>query len=180
MLKNYFFALSFWFLVVTLWWRHVYSLFGLVTCVWAPTQLTILLAQDFWNLRYIIRVRRALDWLASISGAKIILKKTKIGYKFYSNKRWIWVYYTHNSQANCGTKLFKPSKEREGLAVCNKINYFSVGCRVFPWCLHDGRMFMHILFTFGWRHHPLRADIPSRFRGSKFHWILGYNTVEFA
>jgi len=44
----------------------------------------------------------------------------------------------------------------------------------FSSCLHDESMFMHILFTFGWRHHPLGADLKSRLRGSKFYLILDY------
>ena len=53
----------------------------------------------------------------------------------------------------------------------------------FSLCLYDENLFMHIcmytylyiLFTFGWRHHPLGADQTSRFRDSKFYWILSYN-----
>jgi len=37
-------------------------------------------------------------------------------------------------------------------------------------------MFMHILFTFWWHHHPLGGDQMSQFCGSKFFWILDYNT----
>ena len=33
------------------------------------------------------------------------------------------------------------------------------------------------IFVYTWmRHHPLGADQSSRFRGSNFVWILGYNT----
>ena len=42
--------------------------------------------------------------------------------------------------------------------------------------LNDGSMFMHILFTFGLRHHLLGVEQTSRFGGSKFCWILWYNT----
>jgi len=33
-------------------------------------------------------------------------------------------------------------------------------------------MFMHRLSTFGWCQHPVEVDQSSRFRGSKFCWIL--------
>jgi len=34
-------------------------------------------------------------------------------------------------------------------------NYFRFGCQFFYWCLHDGSMFTHILFTLVWHHRAL-------------------------
>jgi len=47
---------------------------------------------------------------------------------------------------------------------------------VFYWCLHDGNMFMHILFSLGWRHQALDANAKSHFFDSSFYWKVGYNT----
>ena len=49
-----------------------------VTWTWAPIQKAIFLVQGFFGVYDIIRVLRALDWLASISGAKLMAQKTKI------------------------------------------------------------------------------------------------------
>jgi len=40
---------------------------------------------------------------------------------------------------------------------------FIFGCQFFCWCLHDGSMFMHILFIFGWRHQALDVNTKSHF-----------------
>jgi len=37
-------------------------------------------------------------------------------------------------------------------------------------------MFMHIMFTFEWRHQALDANAKSIFFDWSFHWKLGYNT----
>ena len=77
-----------------------------------------------------------------------------------------------NSPWHYVRELFKPSNDGTSLVLCNKRSCFNFGCRFFGLRLHDGRIFMHILFRFWWSHHSLGTDKTSRFCGSTFFGFL--------
>ena len=157
---------------MTLQWRHVFAPLWL-RLLGSGHQPNDFLAQDFFGNQAIIRVFRVLDWLSSISGAEIMAQKAKLGKKCNPHERWPSVYYTHmiyghNSPAGWARELFKPSKDGESLLVYNKKHCFSFGCRLHCLCLHDGSMFVHIRFTFPWRHQLLGADQRADFVAQSF------------
>jgi len=53
------------------------------------------LAQAFVGNKAVIRVFRALEWLSSVSGDKIMNSKPNIGKNFYTYKQKPGVNYTH-------------------------------------------------------------------------------------
>ena len=138
----------------------------------AKKQLVIFVAQVFFGNQAIIQVFRARDQLSSLSGAKIMAHKPKIGYKFKSGKRLPQVVILakrHNLPADFAKKLFKPSEDSESLVIQNLKNFLVLGLGF----LVDDIM-IRVGFSFFWMTssvHPM-----SWFCSSKLHWILGYNT----
>jgi len=120
-----------------------------------------------------IRDFRVLDWLPSVSGAKIIAQKTLFD-KNIEVPRKVWfalsgqIFVSHNSEEDWARELFKPSKDAGRLVVqnqfCLKIRVWSFWLKT-SWLGKDLRFFDDV-----------NGDPMNRFRGSKFNWILGYNT----
>jgi len=101
---------SFWFGVFSK-WRHHGACFrdflAKFTWPWAPRPWGIFLDQVCFGNSASIRVFWALDWLSSISGAKIMAQNTKIGKNFYPHK--------HNF--GCFTPIFYMAVTRQQLEL---------------------------------------------------------------
>jgi len=78
-------------------------------------------------------VFRALDWLASISGAKIITQKPKIGKSFTPTNAYLGCIPLQalSRQPIELESCSNPLKMGESLVVCNEKKYFRFGCCCF-------------------------------------------------
>ena len=85
------------------------------------------------------------DQLSSLSEAKIMAHKPKIGCQFKSHKRWPWLFWL-KAKLTSWFSYSNPLKTWKSLVLYNKF-FFSFGLGIFSWWLQDGdRLF------FGWCH----------------------------